>query len=550
MAQQTSIYKSVDKGQNWQSIGTGLTNVQINSIAYYANSNEGLYLGTDIGVFYRDASMTEWIYFGNGMPASVKVTELEIYYSPEGPAGDLIRAGTYGRGLWSSPPYFGSLQAALQPETDSLTAGCNISFTDLTLGTPYTWLWSFEGGLPATSTEQHPQNITYPNEGVFSVTLTVENPLGSDTYVCEDCVVVLEAAPPAVAFEASQTVGCAGMVIPFTDLTTNCPESWDWTFNPATVVFVDGTNAQSANPVVQFLENTSYSVSLTATNSSGPSTLTLDDYILLGGLPVPYTENFELATFEAAGWEVQNPDNLRTWDINTLNDGTNTAWMNFFNYTNFDQRDFLVSPPLNFQGFENMYLSFEYAYAQRYMQTDSLIVSISPDCGTTWQRIYANGPDGNGIFETAAPNMQFFTPETNEDWCFAGDYGASCPTINLTQFAGLAGLKLRFESFNRFGNNLYLRNIVLTQITELADEQQDEGSWSVAPNPSEGSFVLSRTSAQHAAAFEVHDMQGRKVLMAGFDAGTFSKELDGFAPGMYLIISKERTIKPLKLIIK
>ncbi|MDV7391646.1 PKD domain-containing protein, partial [Arthrospira platensis SPKY1] len=171
--------------------------------------------------------------------------------------------------MWSSPPYFGSLQAALQAETDSLTAGCNISFTDLTLGTPYTWLWTFEGGSPATSTEQHPQNITYPNEGVFSVTLTVENPLGSDTYVCEDCIVVLEAAPPSVAFEASQTVGCAGMVIAFTDLSANCPESWDWTFSPESVVFVDGTNAQSANPVVQFLENTSYSVSLTAANSSG-----------------------------------------------------------------------------------------------------------------------------------------------------------------------------------------------------------------------------------------------------------------------------------------
>lgn len=159
MAQQTSIFKSEDKGKSWQNMSAGLSNVQINSIAYYANCNEGVYLGTDIGVFYRDASMTEWIYFGNGMPASAKVTEIEIYYSPDGPSGDLLRAGTYGRGLWSSPPYYGNLQAAILPASDSLTAGCGIDFSDMSIGTPYSWLWTFEGGVPATSTEQHPQNI-------------------------------------------------------------------------------------------------------------------------------------------------------------------------------------------------------------------------------------------------------------------------------------------------------------------------------------------------------------------------------------------------------
>lgn len=378
----------------------------------------------------------------------------------------------------------------------------------------------------------------------------MENPLGASTITCENYITVLEAAPPVVAFEASQTIGCAGTTVNFTDKSDNCPDSWNWSFEPSTVIFVEETNAQSANPVVQFLENTSYSVSLTVSNNTGSSTASWDDYILLGGLPLPFAESFDVTSFADANWEVVNPDNQRSWAIGLVNDGTNAAWMNFFNYTNFDQRDYLISPPLSFQGLENVWLSFEYAYAQRYMQTDSLIVSVSLDCGNSWQRVYANGPDGNGIFETSPTTLQSFVPQSDADWCFAGEYGASCPTINLTQFAGLAGLKLRFESFNRFGNNLYLSNIVLTQITELADEQQDEGCWSIAPNPSDGSFVLNRKNAQHAEAFEVHDMQGRKVLVSGFDAGTFSKKMDGFASGMYLIISKEQTTKPLKLIVK
>ncbi len=70
-----------------------------------------MYLGTDIGVFYKDALLDEWMSFSNGMPASAKVTELEFYYEPDNVQGDLLRAATYGRGTWSSPPFIGTLEA-------------------------------------------------------------------------------------------------------------------------------------------------------------------------------------------------------------------------------------------------------------------------------------------------------------------------------------------------------------------------------------------------------------------------------------------------------
>jgi photosystem II stability/assembly factor-like uncharacterized protein len=102
LVQQNQVFKSQNKGSSWTNITGNLPDVQMHTLVYYHNSNEGLYLGTDIGVFYRDAVNSQWIEYSTGLPAAVWVTELEIYYDSN-PALDVLRAGTFGRGLWSSP---------------------------------------------------------------------------------------------------------------------------------------------------------------------------------------------------------------------------------------------------------------------------------------------------------------------------------------------------------------------------------------------------------------------------------------------------------------
>lgn len=53
-------------------------------------------------------------------------------------------------------------------------AGHNIRFEDKTLGTVTSWSWTFDGGTPATSTEQHPV-ITYASPGRYKVKLISSN---------------------------------------------------------------------------------------------------------------------------------------------------------------------------------------------------------------------------------------------------------------------------------------------------------------------------------------------------------------------------------------
>lgn len=73
---------------------------------------------------------------------------------------------------------------------DTVYTTHEVQFADSSSGQPTAWLWEFEGGTPATSTDQNPI-IIYENEGVYDVTLTVTNANGSQTVTKTDYITVL-----------------------------------------------------------------------------------------------------------------------------------------------------------------------------------------------------------------------------------------------------------------------------------------------------------------------------------------------------------------------
>jgi hypothetical protein len=90
------MYSSTDGGATWKNITGSLPNVPVNTSVYDNNSQDGIYIGTDLGVYYRDASMSDWEPFSTELP-NVSISELEIDYSK----GRLL-AATFGRGIWWS----------------------------------------------------------------------------------------------------------------------------------------------------------------------------------------------------------------------------------------------------------------------------------------------------------------------------------------------------------------------------------------------------------------------------------------------------------------
>jgi len=93
------VLRSVDGGLSWTSITGALSGVGLNCIIEDPNSPDGLYVGTETGIFYRDTTMAAWESFDNNLP-KVIVSELEIVSNVQ-----RIRAATYGRGIWESHMY-------------------------------------------------------------------------------------------------------------------------------------------------------------------------------------------------------------------------------------------------------------------------------------------------------------------------------------------------------------------------------------------------------------------------------------------------------------
>lgn len=179
--------------------------------------------------------------------------------------------------IWATP---GAPGCQVAPVADfegnptSVQVGNNVDFTDLSLNNPTSWSWDFEGGTPATSTEENP-SIQYNTAGTYDVSLTVTNQYGSDTKTITDYITVTTTPPPPVAdFSGNPTTVIAGGVVNFTDESQNNPDSWSWSFEGG-----DPATSSDQNPMVTYNTSGTFDVSLTVTNQYGSDTKTVTDYI-------------------------------------------------------------------------------------------------------------------------------------------------------------------------------------------------------------------------------------------------------------------------------
>ncbi len=141
------------------------------------------------------------------------------------------------------------------------TEGCvpfQVQFSDLSSENTTSWNWTFEGGEPATSTEQNPL-VSYLSPGIYGVTLTVSNSTGSNTYMQEAYITALDI--PTASFDASINLD----TIFLNDNSTNA-NSYLW-------IFGDGNTDSTANPGIHVYEQDgTYTVLLITTNSCGSDT--------------------------------------------------------------------------------------------------------------------------------------------------------------------------------------------------------------------------------------------------------------------------------------
>ena len=158
-------------------------------------------------------------------------------------------------------------------EADQLSVftGTTINFTDLTTDNPDTWSWDFGDGI-GTSILQNP-SYTYPNPGLYTVSLTCTNVDGSDVETKVDYILVQNPTAPTADFTVDNTNPLVGESINFTDLSSGVPSSWSWDFG-------DGSGTSTLqNPSYAYPAAGTYTVTLIATNAYGNDTEIKTNYI-------------------------------------------------------------------------------------------------------------------------------------------------------------------------------------------------------------------------------------------------------------------------------
>ena len=95
-------------------------------------------------------------------------------------------------------------EAEFTADNTTVEAGATVNFTDQSTMMPTSWSWTFDGGTPATSTQQNP-SVVYETPGTYSVSLTVTNAQGTDTETKTGYITVTRASEVIVEWNFPTT---------------------------------------------------------------------------------------------------------------------------------------------------------------------------------------------------------------------------------------------------------------------------------------------------------------------------------------------------------
>ncbi len=105
------VYRSTDGAASWANISANLPYAPVNAVVVDPNDSNVVYVGSDTGVYVTTdvtscaaANAQCWSVYGTALP-NAPVTKLvaSVAFALPGNGAGVLRAGTYGRGIWQLP---------------------------------------------------------------------------------------------------------------------------------------------------------------------------------------------------------------------------------------------------------------------------------------------------------------------------------------------------------------------------------------------------------------------------------------------------------------
>jgi PKD repeat protein len=169
-------------------------------------------------------------------------------------------------------------------------APMDVTFTNTSTGDYANSLWSFGDG--STSALTSPAHM-YSLPGVYTVTLMVSGPGGTDTLTRANYITVIE-PPPAAGFTATPTSGIRPLTVNFSNTSTGVVSTWLWNFG-------DSVTSTEQHPTHTYTVTGVYTVTLTVSGPGGSDTESKPSFITVQYgvyLPIVLRQNAKL--FETA----------------------------------------------------------------------------------------------------------------------------------------------------------------------------------------------------------------------------------------------------------
>lgn len=181
------VHESFNAGSSWTNIKGNLPSIGAQCVAMDAESNNGIYVGMQVGVYYTNDNISGWIPFDVGLP-NVQTREIEINYSEK-----QMFIATYGRGIWQSGIYGIETNGVVANFSANKTSTCTnetVTFTNSSTGVGInSYSWDFGAGAnPATALGIGPHNVSYTTSGLKTVALTVSNGSNSNNKTVDEFI--------------------------------------------------------------------------------------------------------------------------------------------------------------------------------------------------------------------------------------------------------------------------------------------------------------------------------------------------------------------------
>ncbi len=319
----------------------------------------------------------------------------------------------------------------------NIVAGCaplTVTFTDQSTHAPTAWSWTFPGGTPATSTEQHP-TVVYNSLGSYDVQLTASNAAGS-SQLLQSNMITVEASPLAGFGSAVN-----GPEAQFSNTTSGVSVSYSWDFG-------DGQTSNELNPLHAYAAPGIYNVYLTANNACGTSTvfqaITITEFLPTAAfnpsinsgcapLTVTYTDQ---SSGQVNSWN---------WSFPGGDPTTSTAQNPVVTYSNSGIYSATLMVENNWSSATNS-------------QMDLIKVNDVPSAGCNF---------------TINENTVYFDNNSNNalsyEWAFNDGSGAISTELNPTHiFPGPGNYEVILNATNGCGTNSHIAEVIISSIAPTA----------------------------------------------------------------------------------